>query len=190
MSHFSLHLITEMQRGRYHDRIFNLEELSSERFRDLLSVPQGVEESDSFKSNTSHSTQMFLFSWTWLSKRDAGRGTAAPSVMAGRDSCAVMTAGPQHGGKKAGGTTLTHTPHHAIAQTREGPVAAFWSLAVICMHVHFHFHIVFIRDDGLCLYHPACYFQDLKMLIWHLFNQFYFAPAITQAPCWAVKTKW
>lgn len=58
--------------------------------------------------------------------KPAGRGTAAPSVMAGMDSCAVMTAGPQHGGKKAGGTTLTHTPHHAIAQTREVPGAAFW----------------------------------------------------------------
>ena len=86
----------------------------------------------------------------------------------------------------AGGTNLTRLPQRAGRNTRNSQRCL---LEVICMHAHLHFHIVLTRDDALCLLHSACYFKDLKMLRWHLVNQFYFAPAMNQAPCRAVKKK-
>ena len=87
---------------------------------------------------------------------------------------------------KAGGADLTRLSQRAGRNTWNSQRCL---LEVICMHARFHFYIMYIRDDVLCLHHSACYFKDLKMLRWHLVNQFYFAPAMNQAPCRAVKKK-
>lgn len=178
--------IIEMQKTRDYYHIFKWKELESSsklwEVQRLLRVLQGVKQSDSFKTKSFHSKPVFLFSWTVQSKQDTWRQLPSWWQWWTR---AVTTAWPQHEGNRARKTNLTHISHHASIKTRNSQSCL---LEVICVHTYFH--IVLIWDYVLCFRHSACYFKDLKMLIWHLFNEFYLAPATCQVPSWTVKTKW